>query len=122
MVCAAEIMCLSPSGRPRSGAKLTAMTVTAGKPSDQHGVDGGAAEAERVSAELVEAQLQITHLRAALATNRTIAMAIGRLVERWSLPQEVAFAVLQRYSQDSNRKLRDIAADLMATGQLPTNN
>lgn len=92
------------------------MTVTAG----DHGTrDCTGAQAPVLSAELADVQEQAANLRAALASNRMIGMAVGRMVERWSMSPDTAFAVLRRYSQDSNRKLHDIAADLVATGQLP---
>lgn len=80
---------------------------------------GSSAAVERLTFELEQARQEAANLRTALGSNRTIGMAIGRVMERWQLPQDAAFAVLRRYSQDSNRKLHDIAADLVATGKLP---
>lgn len=93
-----------------------AVTVTM---SHHAGQQDSATATEVVSAELEQAQLEAANLRAALESNRTIGMAIGLSMERWSLSADAAFAVLRRHSQDSNTKLRDIAADLVATGQLP---
>ncbi|WP_344217887.1 ANTAR domain-containing protein [Kribbella sancticallisti] len=40
------------------------------------------------------------------------------LMERFDLTDEQAFAVLRRYSQDTNTKLRDVAQKLIATRNL----
>ncbi|ADB34807.1 ANTAR domain protein with unknown sensor [Kribbella flavida DSM 17836] len=48
-----------------------------------------------------------------------IGHALGILMERYGMDDEQAFSVLRRYSQDSGRKLRDIAADLVQTRQFP---
>jgi AmiR/NasT family two-component response regulator len=40
-------------------------------------------------------------------------------VERYQVPEEDAFAVLRKSSQDHNLKLRDIARTLHQTEQLP---
>ncbi|GAA1589081.1 hypothetical protein GCM10009789_48420 [Kribbella sancticallisti] len=39
-------------------------------------------------------------------------------MERFDLTDEQAFAVLRRYSQDTNTKLRDVAQKLIATRNL----
>ena len=49
----------------------------------------------------------------ALDTRGTIGQAVGILRERYKLDADQAFAVLVRFSQHSNRKLRDIATDLI---------
>jgi len=58
------------------------------------------------------------HLQVALETNREIGAAIGILMSTRKLSQEAAFAVLRVASQDTNRKLAAVAADVVATGQL----
>lgn len=40
-------------------------------------------------------------------------------MERYRLPREQAFGLLAVLSQRSNRKLRDIAVDLVDTGEVP---
>jgi transcriptional regulator with GAF, ATPase, and Fis domain len=59
------------------------------------------------------------HLEHALASNREIGMAVGVLMARGGRTKEQAFAVLQRASQHLNRKLHDVAAEIVETGQLP---
>ena len=58
-------------------------------------------------------------LRHALATRDVIGMAKGILMERYKLSGDRAFAALTRASQQTNRKLRDIAEELVAEGTLP---
>ena len=57
--------------------------------------------------------------RAALNTRSAIGQAQGILMERFSIDSMQAFAVLQRVSQNSNRKLRDVALGLISTRRLP---
>lgn len=44
---------------------------------------------------------------------------MGILMERIDLDADRAFAILRRYSQDTNTKLRDIAIQLIQTRKLP---
>lgn len=55
----------------------------------------------------------------AVDARRLIGQAIGILMERYDLDGDRAFEVLKRYSQDTNRKLRDVAYELIATRNLP---
>ena len=70
-------------------------------------------------AELAAAHEQIAHLKAAVDSNREIGTAIGILMAQERLTNEQAFERLRRASQDSHRKLRDIAADVVDSGSLP---
>ena len=65
------------------------------------------------------AECKIAHLEVALRTARTIGVAMGILVERHKVSECEAFQTLVDASQRANRKVRDIAADLIFTGQLP---
>lgn len=67
---------------------------------------------------MVDAQA-MDDARAALNTRSAIGQAQGILMERFSIDAMQAFAVLQRISQHSNRKLRDVALGLIATRRLP---
>ena len=55
----------------------------------------------------------------AIARRTIIGQAEGILMERFSLDADQAFSVLRRVSQDSQRKLYEVAADLVRTGELP---
>jgi GAF domain-containing protein len=61
---------------------------------------------------------QLSNARVAVASRDVIGQAKGILMERFKLDAEQAFALLARISQDSNRKLRDVAEELATTGQL----
>jgi AmiR/NasT family two-component response regulator len=58
-------------------------------------------------------------LRAGMTNRDVIGQAKGILMERYKLTADTAFGVLVRTSSLTNRKLRDIADELTATGQLP---
>jgi GAF domain-containing protein len=58
------------------------------------------------------------HLQAALATNRSIGAAVGILTERHHVTPEHAFDLLRVVSQRSNRRLADIAEELVRTGHV----
>lgn len=60
------------------------------------------------------------HLQVALGSSRVIGMAMGVLVERHRLTPEQAFDVLRTTSQNTNRKLADVASELALTGELPS--
>jgi len=57
-------------------------------------------------------------LRAALNTRDLIGQAKGILMERYKLTSQQAFAMLATASQNSNRKLRDVAENVATTGEL----
>lgn len=60
-------------------------------------------------------------LREALSTRAVIEQAKGILMVRAAIDDEQAFALLRRTSQHQNRKLRDVAASVVAMrDQLPT--
>lgn len=59
-------------------------------------------------------------LREAMQGRHIIGLAQGILMERFGLDEEAAFAVLRRYSQDLNLKLRAVAQEFVETRVLPT--
>jgi ANTAR domain len=59
------------------------------------------------------------HLRSAMATRTLIGQAQGILMERLKMTPDRAFAVLSRLSQERNEKLRNVARQLVETGELP---
>jgi DNA-binding response OmpR family regulator len=65
------------------------------------------------------AETTVGQLRQALQSNRTTGTAVGIVMARYELDPERAFKVLIRTSQQSNRKLHDIAAEVVRTGALP---
>jgi GAF domain-containing protein len=59
------------------------------------------------------------HLAIALQTNRIIAEALGILMSTYKINEPQAFDLLRLVSQNTNRKLRDVATDVAHTGTLP---
>jgi transcriptional regulator with GAF, ATPase, and Fis domain len=74
--------------------------------------------ATRVSSVLARAQHERT-LWEAIDSRHQIGQAQGILMERYTLTADQAFAVLRRYSQEHNRKLRDVAEQVVSTRHLP---
>ena len=78
--------------------------------------------AARVAAEILESRVEVTtanqtiaQMTEALATRDVIGQAKGVLMVRESCSADDAFDILRRASQRTNRKLHDVAADLVAT-------
>jgi AmiR/NasT family two-component response regulator len=59
------------------------------------------------------------NLQTALESRAVIDQAKGILMERHKLTADQAFQTLAQASMRANRKLRDIADHLVATGELP---
>lgn len=74
---------------------------------------------EVLDEQLTEARQLITNLERALRTSRTIGAAVGILMERHKVTQNEAFAILATSSQHSNRKLADLAEEIVYSGTLP---
>lgn len=66
----------------------------------------------------VDLAVQVGQLAEGMAARTVIGQAQGILIERHTVTADGAFQMLVRASQDTNRKLRDIAADLVRTGDL----
>jgi AmiR/NasT family two-component response regulator len=58
-------------------------------------------------------------LNVALDSRKLVGQAQGILMERYGLDEARAFAVLRRYSQDHNLKLRRVAEYLVSHRRLP---
>ncbi len=58
-------------------------------------------------------------MAAAVDARKLVGQAMGILMERFDLDGDRAFAILKRYSQDTNTKLRDVAQQLIDTRKLP---
>lgn len=84
--------------------------------SDDHAVAGILA---RHAALALATALHEENLEIAVDARKRIGQAQGILMERFGLDQEQAFAVLRRYSQAHNIKLRAVAETLIETRQLP---
>lgn len=60
---------------------------------------------------------RIQHLLVALERRTVIGQATGIVMERFKLDADAAFGVLRRVSSQRNRKVIDIAEELVATGR-----
>jgi len=70
------------------------------------------------AAAAAEHREHVDHLQLALKSNRLIGMAMGILMAQHRLTDEQAFDLLRIASQNSNRKLADIAREVTETGTL----
>lgn len=61
----------------------------------------------------------VSGLETAIGTRHAIGMAQGILIERYGLSVDQSFAFLQRLSQNLNRKLRDVAHEIVETRTVP---
>jgi GAF domain-containing protein len=67
----------------------------------------------------VTAHERAENLETALQSNREIGMAVGILMVRYGLTDQAAFDLLRVTSQHEHRKLRQIAAETVYSGELP---
>lgn len=73
---------------------------------------------ERLAA-IADAQLvRADNLERGLHTSREIGVAIGIIMSQHKVTQPQAFELLRLNSQETNRKVRDIALDVIVTGDL----
>ena len=93
------------------GLAAELLTVAVGRERD-------AADLEAARQARDEAQQRSAQLQTALVTNRTIAMAIGIVMARTGQTSEQAQAALVKVSQQTNRKLRDLADRIVLTGSV----
>ncbi len=66
-----------------------------------------------------ELERENEHLRRALITRSRIGIALGIAMERFALDEDTAFAYLSRISQTTNRKLADVAEEIVTTRTMP---
>lgn len=74
--------------------------------------------AQRREKALRDSESRAENLQTALTTNRRIGLGLGILMSRYRVTDEVAFAMLRRISNDSNRPIRDVAEEVIFTGSL----
>ena len=78
----------------------------------------GVLRQERLADEATRARESAANLKLALHSNRRIGAAIGVLMATHKLTDSAAFDLLRTASQNSNRKLVEVAEDVVATGWL----
>ncbi|MFF0338391.1 GAF and ANTAR domain-containing protein [Kribbella sp. NPDC004875] len=74
--------------------------------------------AQHASVALASARHEET-MAQAVDARKLVGQAMGILMERFDVDGDRAFAILKRYSQDTNTKLRDVAQQLIDTRKLP---
>jgi GAF domain-containing protein len=83
-----------------------------------HAFDDEAIVTAHIYATLASSAIAVLHevdgLQSALQARHTIGLAQGMLMQRYHLDEDQAFQFLRRVSQDTNVKLRDIAARVIA--------
>jgi GAF domain-containing protein len=113
---------------PFQGTTIGALNTYSRRPGviDDHDVELGEEVAAWVAIAIGNAEAaartseDLTHLRTAMTTRALIEQAKGILMERHKIKEDEAFTVLTHASQKTNTKLRDVAAELIRTGDLPT--
>ncbi|WP_375483513.1 ANTAR domain-containing protein [uncultured Jatrophihabitans sp.] len=75
-------------------------------------------EQQRSEQAAASASSAVVNLTAALKSSRQIGMAMGILMSLLQITQDEAFEALRLASQRANRKLRDVATDVVETGWL----
>ncbi len=127
------MVCLRATRVPRTGYRAGADTFVLVRRQPDFTPQGGASRwhrrpyVVRIAAveppydeqRLVDALHEIDHLRIALERRTVIGEAAGIVMERYRLGPDAAMDLLRRLSQDSNRKLHDIAVELVRTSSLP---
>ncbi len=63
--------------------------------------------------ELLELRAKLAELENALATREVIGQATGLIMAAQECPPDMAFTMLVRKSQHTNRKLRDVAQEIV---------
>ena len=84
---------------------------------DADGLDEATALAAHIAIAVSSAETQ-QQLRQAIDTRTLIGQAVGIVMERYGVDAGTAFQVLVRTSSHANLKVRDIAAELVETGNL----
>lgn len=101
-------------------AVLGALSVYAPEPADWSGAGRRLLEPVAAHAALALAAVQrAVHLNRGLESRDVIGQAKGVLMERYRITADAAFGILARASQDTHRRLRDVAASVTETGETP---
>ena len=72
-----------------------------------------------LAAQSIVSARKVENLQKALLSNREIGTAMGVLMTRHHVTRDQAFDLLRIASQNSNRKLRDVAVEVAESGELP---
>lgn len=102
-------------------AQVGALNMYATEPgrfATREGIDIGVVFAVHAANALASARL-VEGLESAVSSRHMIGAAQGILIERFGISLDQAFDLLRRLSSHENRKLADIARDIVETGRLP---
>lgn len=105
---------LTPAGRPDLSLNLYA-----DRPGASVSAAAGAAAGVALALTAIDERRRADNLQTGLATSRQIGAAIGILMYRHRTTYEQGFAALRTASQRLHRKVRDIADEVLRTGELP---
>jgi GAF domain-containing protein len=106
---------LTLGGEALGSLNLYAVAAGTFGPAEVRRATAYAAHAAAALARVAEHE-QVVQLRQAVASNRMIGTAIGLLMGTRRISEAEAFDLLRVVSQHTNRKLRDIAADVVRDG------
>jgi len=105
------------------GHRDVSLNLYADEPIEPDGLDGevlaAVAGACSMALSAIDQRHRADNLERALAGGRRIGTAIGVLMASRRFTEEQAFEAMKRVSQHSNRKLRELADDIVAIGELP---
>ncbi|TGO03869.1 GAF and ANTAR domain-containing protein [Serinibacter arcticus] len=104
--------------RGRSTGSVNFYSEDHGRFTDRENIDLALVFTTHAALALSSAQL-VTNLETAVTSRHMIGMAQGIMMERYSLDTADTFAALQRLSSIHNRKLRDLAEEIVATRTIP---
>lgn len=93
---------------------IDALTQRPDHPDGDASPDGASWDATRT-----DPSTEVRQLRSALVTNRRIGLAMGMVMCAEDVGEDQAFALLRHLSQHANRKLRDVAEDVITRRGLP---
>ena len=108
---------LAGAGHPQISLNLYAAEPLADRPDASDLATAAALCAVGLTA--IDQRHRADHLERALATGRRIGAAMGILMASKRMTDQQAFDALRTASQHSHRKLRDVAEDVLLTGELP---
>jgi hypothetical protein len=105
-----------PEPRPVGDDTMTTPIASLPRPGD--GIAGSLSEpatalAGDVLALVAELSDEVSQLKVALHSNRRIGMAMGLIMAQFGVADDEAFDALRTISQNTNRKLRDVADDVI---------
>jgi AmiR/NasT family two-component response regulator len=76
-------------------------------------LEDGCATCAALRHRVSELEIEVGHLRAALTTRATIEQAKGVVMAAMGIDPDAAFEILVTQSQHENRKLRDVATEIV---------